>query len=245
MPSSRRNVRRHWPGCALRKTPCLYLERHACAAPAIRADLFREPRRHMLAPYWLAMTFGVVESSAMRCKIVFAAILAVWIPASRPIEHRLGDAVIVSTNPPSLVRVPHQQRPPSGRRRHRQSGRNADAASSPQAVDIDFAATYRPARVRCCWLPLTKSSDGNFPLTATGLPVLPTPSSCRVREISALPARHASCPAAWRRLPRSEGGEKRAAARLIRVRGDPFRRAGKPSSSGDRAGRDYRIPPFT
>src|SRR5438445_4304213 len=61
------------------KLPVVDLERHALRrALQFDADLFREPQRHMLAPYWLAVNVGVVEVVGNALQHRFAQFFPVW-----------------------------------------------------------------------------------------------------------------------------------------------------------------------
>ena len=177
----------------------------------------------------------------MRCKIVSCNSLPFGIPAKDNRTGPLGRCRYRQHQSAVAGHAADQQRRRAADRRQRDL---TERRTPPQGRERDIDLPQQIARREYVALVAgDEIGDGNFPLTATGLPDRADTVERRgERDHRPRRQRHADVAADGRCLPDLEGGEKRAAALVDQRRGDPFRRAGQRIELRHRAGRGYRQP---
>src|SRR4029079_4358608 len=117
----------------------------------------------------------------MRCKIVSRNSLSFGIPAKDNRTGRLVDAVIVSTNPPSLLTQPINsaaERPTGVSEIWRNAGPPLKAETGTWTC-----RNRSPGASALRWSPVTKSTTGIFRSPPPACQIVQTPSSAEAREI--------------------------------------------------------------
>src|SRR3989442_4451666 len=165
----------------------------------------------MLAPYWLAVNVGVVEVVRDALQNRFAEFFAVWDSREGQLNRPLGRCRYRQYQSAVTGYAADQQRRRAADRRQRNL---AERRTTPQGRERDLDLPQQIARRECVALVAgDEIGDGNFSLTATGLPDRADTVERRgERDHRARRQRHADVAADGCSLPDLEAGKKRAAA---------------------------------